>query len=108
MLYVNDEELGRIDICEPQQDDIEFIRLLLTTESQITPNPNIRDRAVRLAAELGPADYEMARADVFLISQLLMTVAYDSDVINMVAKRQADRLLNAFEAATKRICVSGE
>ena len=109
MFYVDDEVMGRIDICELQPGDLEYIVQLLTNESQSTDNPNIRDRAIRLASEMGmDDDYEMAWADVFLIAQLLMTVAYDADVINMVAKRRADRLLDAFEAATKRICKSAE
>ena len=110
MIYVLDEELGRVNICELLASDLECIRRLLENESQNTANLNIRDRAVRLADELNPdADYEMAWADVFLIAQLLMTVAYSADVMDdMVTKRRADRLLNDFEAATKRICKSAE
>jgi len=107
MFYVLDEERGRVDICEPSPDDIEHIILILKNAGQDRTSPHIRYHAIRLAAELSPADYKMAWADVFLIAQLLMTVAYSADVTDdMVTKRQADRLLNDFEAATKRICKS--
>jgi len=108
MFYVDDEVMGRIDICELQPGDLEYIVQLLTNESQSTDNPNIRDRAIRLASEMGmDDDYEMAWADVFLIAQLLMTVAYDADVTDDIAvKLRADRLLDDFEAATKLICRS--
>lgn len=107
MLYVNDEELGRVDICKLQTNDIEYIVRLLRNEAEDTDNLNTRDRAIRLAAELSPdADYEMAWADVFLIAELLMFEAYGTD--DMEIKRQADRLLVDFEAATKQITASSE
>ena len=105
MFYVQDEDLGRIDICELVQFDMLYIVKLLLVESQRTANQNIKDRVGRLIADLKPAiDYELAWADVFLISSLLLNESVKSNEKN----RQAERLLIAFEAAAKNIIVSAE
>ena len=102
MLYVNDEELGRIDICELTEFDVVFIRYLLSNESKVTDNSNIQARADRLAAELkAGAEYELAWADVFLVSSLLLNESIATN--NLKTEERADCLLSKFEAAAKNI-----
>ena len=102
MLYVNDEELGRIDICELMEFDVVFIRYLLNNESQVTNNPKIQGRADRLAGELkAGGEYELAWADVFLISSLLLNESVATN--NPKTQEKADFLLSKFEAAAKNI-----
>lgn len=105
MLYVNDDELGRIDICESLTEfDVVFIRYLLGNESKVTNNPKIQARADRLAAELkAGAEYELAWADVFLISSILLNESVATN--NPKTEEQADSLLSKFEAAAKNIII---
>jgi len=106
MLYVQDDDLGRIDIGELSAADTGMIKYLLQAVSLRTKNPIIKDRARRLAAELEPcADYELGWSDVFLISSLLLNKA----VVTTDPKTEelADCLLGKFEAAAKNIIESG-
>jgi len=105
MLYVQDEDLGRIDICEMTEFDVVFIKYLLNNESKVTNNPKIQARAARLAAELkAVSEYELAWADVFLISSLLLNESIATN--NPKTEERADCLLSKFEAAAKNIIVS--
>lgn len=102
MLYVLDDERGRIDICELLEFDVVFIRYLLNNETKETDNLNIRDRARRLADELKAGlEYELAWADVFLISTLLLNESICTN--NPKTEEKADHLLAGFEAASKNI-----
>jgi len=102
MLYVMDDELGRIDICELLEFDVVFLRYLLSNESKVTNNPKIQARADRLAAELkSGGECELAWADVFLISSLLLNESIATN--NLKTEERADCLLSKFEAAAKNI-----
>jgi len=102
MLYVMDDQFGRIDICELTVFDIVFIRYLLGNESKVTANPKIRERSERLAAELkAGGEYELAWSDVFLISTILLNESIATN--NPKTEEQADSLLSKFEAAAKNI-----
>ena len=98
MLYVLDDELGRIDICELLEYDVLRIKQLLRAEALKTKNPNIKDRAIRLAAELkAGGEYELAWADVFLISSVLLNESVETN------NPEIELLLSRFEAAAKNI-----
>jgi len=105
MIYVQDEDLGRIDICELEQIDVDYIRRLLESKSDETDNPDIKARSCGLAAGLEPeTDYGMVWADVFLISSLLLNESIEASA--PAIKWQADRLLVCFEAAAQNIIES--
>ena len=105
MLYVQDEDLGRIDICELLEYDVYHIKKLLRAELQRTNNPNIKDQARRLETELKfypRTDYELAWSDVFLISSLLLNESFKMN------NPEIELLLSRFEAAAKNIIVPTE
>lgn len=103
MLYILDDELGRIDICELLEYDSYHIKQLLRAERQRTENPNIQARSRRLAAELEPqTDYELAWADVFLISSLLLNESVETN------NPEIELLLSRFEAAARNIITQTE
>ena len=102
MLYVNDEELGRIDICELLEYDVVFIKYLLINKSKETNHPKIKEIAGQLAIKLkSPGDLALVWAEVFLISSLLLNESVATN--NPKTQEKADFLLSKFEAAAKNI-----
>jgi len=105
MIYVNDKENGRIDICELDFPDRRYLIVLLHGKLDRTDIPTIASRGRRLMAELksldAAADCEMGWSDVFLISSLLLNELVGP--ANQEIKERAERLLAAFESAAKNI-----
>jgi len=108
MIYVNDDEDGRIDICELNDSDREYVLGLLHGILDRTDNPTIMSKARLLVVGLNSpdtaSDYEIAWSDVFLLSSLLLNELIGP--ANQEIKDQAERLLAAFESAAENIIES--
>jgi len=105
MIYVNDDENGRIDICELNDSDREYIIRLLHGKLDRTNNPTIMSKARLLVVDLNSInaanDFELGWSDVFLLSSLLLNELVGP--ANQEVKDQAERILEAFESAAASI-----